>query len=337
METCIFEVKPYLQQVLKAGLLPFLHGSPGIGKSSLLAEIASEFNLEVIDLRLSQCEPTDLMGFPCLEGTKATYKPMDFFPVEGDPLPEGKNGWLLALDEMNGADESVQKAAYKLVLDKMVGNHKLHKNIAIVAAGNLATDRAMVEDMSTALQSRMVHFPVTVKPQNWLKWAASRVDYRIAGFIGFRPEKLNGDVEHEDFTFPCCRTWTFLSSLIKDVEDIEFITKMATATIGEGTAREFVSFLSVYASLPSWNDIITNSNSLQVPTELSTCFALASLIAHRVDDRTITPVVTFIKRMDIEVQIVTLKLILGKNHGLQTHQAITGWVKENANLLEAIS
>lgn len=111
MQHCIFEVKPYIQRALQSKLVPFLHGSPGIGKSSVLQEIADEFNLKLIDLRLSQCEPVDLMGFPSLEGKKATYKPMDFFPVEGDPLPEGKNGWLLALDEMNGADESTQKAA----------------------------------------------------------------------------------------------------------------------------------------------------------------------------------------------------------------------------------
>lgn len=60
MEHCIFEVKPHIQQVLQAGLVSFLHGSPGIGKSSLIQDIAKEYNLEVIDLRLSQCEPVDL-------------------------------------------------------------------------------------------------------------------------------------------------------------------------------------------------------------------------------------------------------------------------------------
>lgn len=336
MEHCVFEVKPYIQQTLKAGLVPFLHGSPGIGKSSLLKEIADEFKLEVIDIRLSQCEPTDLLGFPNLSGEKATYKPMDFFPVEGDSPPAGKIGWLLALDEMNGADESVQKAAYKLVLDRMVGNHHLHKNVAIVAAGNLATDRAMVEEMSTALQSRMIHFQTKVDAANWLTWAGKHIDYRIVGFIGFRPSLIVGSLDHEDFTFPCPRTWTFLSKMINGVEDITFIKNLASATIGEGTAMEFVSFLQVYKTLPSWEDIITKPEQVKVPTEMSIAFALASLIGARVDANTLPAVLTFAHRMDTEVQIVMLKLILGKNPELQTHQSVLNWVKANSSLISAL-
>jgi len=41
-------------------LVPNLLGSPGCGKSALIHQIAEEFNLKVIDLRLSQCDPTDL-------------------------------------------------------------------------------------------------------------------------------------------------------------------------------------------------------------------------------------------------------------------------------------
>lgn len=47
-------------KLLAAGLVPFLRGSPGMGKSAMLHDIADEFGLEVIDLRLSQCAPEDL-------------------------------------------------------------------------------------------------------------------------------------------------------------------------------------------------------------------------------------------------------------------------------------
>lgn len=107
---------------IKARLTPMLHGSPAIGKSSIVHGVAKEFNLKVIDLRLSQCDPTDLLGFPSIKDGKASYVPMETFPVEGDSLPFHTNedgskkeshydGWLLFLDELPIAPPAVQAAA----------------------------------------------------------------------------------------------------------------------------------------------------------------------------------------------------------------------------------
>ena len=88
-----------------------LQGSPGTGKSSIIHQVAKDFRLFVIDLRLAQCDPTDLGGFPHIVGKRASYLPMDTFPIEGDAIPEGYDGWLLFLDEMNSASLAVQSAA----------------------------------------------------------------------------------------------------------------------------------------------------------------------------------------------------------------------------------
>jgi len=95
------QAKKLLIDCIKSGLVPMLEGSPGVGKSSIVNQIAKEFNMQVIDMRLSQCDPTDLNGFPFMdvESGKAHYKPMATFPLETDPLPEDKKGWLLFLDE----------------------------------------------------------------------------------------------------------------------------------------------------------------------------------------------------------------------------------------------
>lgn len=37
-----------------------LSGSPGCGKSQVAYQIAKKHKLKLIDLRLSQCDPTDL-------------------------------------------------------------------------------------------------------------------------------------------------------------------------------------------------------------------------------------------------------------------------------------
>lgn len=112
------QVKPsqaskMLASFIRAKLAPMLWGSPGIGKSGIVHEIAQQYNLKVIDLRLAQCDPTDLMGFPQIDVArqKAGYLPMDTFPIKGEVIPEGYGGWLLFLDEANSAPKAVQAAA----------------------------------------------------------------------------------------------------------------------------------------------------------------------------------------------------------------------------------
>ena len=115
MKIKINEARKQIPLILMSKLVPMIHGSPAVGKSSIVLDVAKEYNLKVIDLRLSQCDPTDLMGFPDiarnLHRPKAGYVPMETFPIEGDEIPEGYSGWLLFLDEFNSAPPAVQAAA----------------------------------------------------------------------------------------------------------------------------------------------------------------------------------------------------------------------------------
>ena len=141
-----------VKQILSVNLVPFLQGSPGIGKSAIIKEVANGAKLKVIDLRLSQCEPTDLLGLPVLSEKKAKYKAFDTFPLEKDKVPAGYNGWLLFLDELNSAPRSVQVAAYKIVLDRMVGQEKLNDKVYIVAKGKIISIETNEETGCTVTQ-----------------------------------------------------------------------------------------------------------------------------------------------------------------------------------------
>ena len=203
MQVKVSQAISMIAKFIRARLVPMVTGSPGIGKSNIVHQIAAEYGLKVIDVRLAQCDPCDLLGFPTITGEKASYKPMDTFPIEEDTIPKGYNGWILFLDELNSAPMAVQAAAYRLILDRMVGNHKLHKNVAIVAAGNLESDNAIVQPMSTALQSRMAHLELVVDAKEWVDWASSNgVDHRITSYINFRPDALyTFSPDHTDKTY----------------------------------------------------------------------------------------------------------------------------------------
>src|SRR5690606_40928336 len=58
------QARKFIVECIKAGLVPFLQGPPGIGKSVINHSISKDFNLQMIDHRLSTSEPTDLTGLP---------------------------------------------------------------------------------------------------------------------------------------------------------------------------------------------------------------------------------------------------------------------------------
>ena len=58
------ELKVALIADFKAGLTPMVASSPGMGKSDIIRSIAKQFNLKIIDFRVSQCEPVDMQGYP---------------------------------------------------------------------------------------------------------------------------------------------------------------------------------------------------------------------------------------------------------------------------------
>jgi hypothetical protein len=318
------------------GVVPYLRSSPGMGKSAIIHQIAAENRLKMIDLRLSQCTPEDLQGFPMRQGDKATFVPFDVFPIEGDEPPEGYEGWMLLLDELSSANKQVQAAAYKIILDRMTGSFKLHERVIIVAAGNLETDKAVVVSMSTALQSRLVHYTLDVDPKGWVEWAIrAGIDKRIIAYISYKPSMLmKFDPNHTEHTFPCPRTWEILSKLIQGDELGASNAARIAGAIGQGTSIEFLTFAREFDRLPKLQDILDAPSSIALPSELATRYATAVMLSEHLTEKTADLLLTFMKRLDVEMQIIFIRMALMANPKLpQQSNTITQYMKEMVKYL----
>lgn len=298
----ILEMTPRLIKTLSAGLVPAVWGSPGVGKSDVIRGIAANFNLEVIDFRLSQCESTDLNGIPDRKDGRLVWLPPVAIPLAHDSIPEGRNGWLLFLDEANSAAVDVQKAAYKLILDRAVGQHALHPNVYMVVAGNLASDRAIVNRMPTPLQSRLVHFQLDVDLDTWLIWAEqNNIDERILAFMRFSPESLhNFKPDSPENTYPCPRTWHMASRIIIGEPSIDM--EHLRGVVGQGAAIEFTSFVEMFDKLPAFEDIIKAPERAPMVNEPSITHVLFSMLVKKIDKGNADAVVTYASRYAVEYQ-----------------------------------
>lgn len=333
MQIIASDLPRQLMNVLQEGLVPYIAGSPGLGKSSVVKQIADENKLKLIDIRLAQADITDLNGMPFMNQKtgKASFFPFDMWPTEDTELPEGYNGWLILLDELSSCSQSVQAAAYKVILDRQVGMHTLHKNVAMVAAGNLSTDKAIVTRMSTALQSRMIHYEMVIDNEGWLDWAAANeIDHRIISFINFKPDALHSfDPNHNDVTHANPRTWEFLSKIIKKMEVLE-VRDMATfaGTVSEGMARAFFGYSQIFESLPTIQEILKNPESAKIGDEASAFFAVTGLIGYHMTEPNAETLLKYMTRLPIEFQVVGLRNAVKKTPKITRAPAVTKWMQK---------
>lgn len=215
----------------------------------------------------------------------------------------------------------------------MVGSHHLHKNVAMVLAGNLETDGAIVHTMSTALQSRLLHLELVVDAKEWDDWAVENgVDYRITSYIKYKPGNLyTFTPDHTDCTYACPRTWEFASRLLKasdgDSKSVDLLPLLA-GTLGEGVAREFVGFCKIHEDLLKPEQIIAAPSSVKVPDQPSILFALTGSIAHNMNMDNGSAFMTFVNRLPVEFQVVCLRESIRRNKSMLKHAAIQKWVAD---------
>ncbi len=334
-EVNAIELQEALIEDLKAGLTPMVASSPGMGKSDIIRHIAKLFNLKVIDFRVSQCEPVDMQGYPGIANGRMTFHIPEYFPVETDPIPEGYEGWLLFLDEFNSGNKQTEAAAYKLILDREVYKHKLHSRCLIAAAGNLTTDRAIVNTQSTATTSRLNHYRMKIDHKVWVDWANEHnIDHRIISLIKFKPEILHKfDPSTNELTFPCPRTWEFASKVIKNKEKIDRITTIRLAgTVGEGAAVEFSTYSEIYENLPTIEEILKNPKTgWKIPKEPSELYAVTTMLAHNCTKDNIEKIVIAINKLPTDFQVITFKDIYKRSPDLKGHPTIKEWITSNSS------
>ena len=159
-------------------------GKPGVGKSSIVAQIAKSHDLEFIDVRLSQLMPSDLRGVPVPSENQTHWYPPSFLPTSGKGI--------LFLDEINMAPPAMQGVAQQLILDRKIGDYSVPDGWHVWSAGNRIEDKAAVFQMPAPLANRFLHLSVDVSLDDFKQYAyQNQLNQAIIGFLAFRPELLH--------------------------------------------------------------------------------------------------------------------------------------------------
>jgi len=320
------ELKEVVIRCYETKIPLYIWGRTGIGKSETIREaakdLAKKLNLEyyeevngkaegfgLIDVRLSQFDPSDLRGLPYIESTeqKSRWAYPDWLPKIGQGI--------LFLDELNLAPPLVQASAYQLILDRRLGSYKLPEGWIVIAAGNKLEDRARTFEMAGPLCNRFVHLELAVPTiEEWTTWATThKVDSRIISFLNFKPSYLfRFDDKIQEKSFPTPRSWgRYCSALINSLPDSEFNQTLVASAVGEGIAVEFTAFLRLTRKIKI-KDILDKPESIKEISEIDLKYALLSALAEEGKKKeTFHSVIVCCKYLEPEFATLLLRFLKG--------------------------
>jgi len=256
-----------------------LWGPPGVGKSDLIAQIGERHGVPVIDIRLSQMEPSDLRGIPFREGDQVEWAIPSMLPNQEK---HGDTG-ILFLDEITSAVPSVSAAAYQLILDRRLGEYEVPNGWAIFAAGNRQGDRGVTYTMPSPLANRFSHYDVDINLDDWVSWAYKNdINEKIIAFLRFRPELLfDFDPAHNPVAFPSPRSWQFVNNALKKFSDSpQVLLGTLQACVGPAAGIELKAFIDSMDQMPDL-DAILRGEDIKAPKEIDLQYAVASALVGR--------------------------------------------------------
>ncbi len=230
-----------------------LWGPRGVGKSSIVRQVAAQHGVPLVDLRLTTIEPVDIRGAIYADDQQGQTV---WFPPEFLPGPEQPAG-ILFLDELTAADQRLQISAYSLILDRKVGHYRLPDGWLVVAAGNASFHGAVSHDMGTALADRLFHFNVQTVVDAFLDHAlAHRFAPEVMAYLRVRPDRLDdtqAQLAADHLVGASPRGWEDISNVLKSGLSDTARRLFVQGRIGAANAAEF---FGVLRELQSATDVV---------------------------------------------------------------------------------
>ena len=254
----------YLQENNKLPVAVEVIGDSGIGKTSMVLQVAKELNLNLVKLNLAQIEELgDLVGFPirqfevcqedkCLwidehaveEYTKLGYKftgqnRMSYCPPEW--IAGKTSGGFLLLDDWNRADIRFIQAVMELIDRQTYISWSLPKDWHILLTANPDDGEYLVNSIDTAQKTRFISVNLKFDMKCWGVWAENnQVDGRCINFLLKHPELVSTSVNSRSIT----TFFNSISSLDSFETNLPLIQMIGEGSVGTEFTTLFTMFIN---------------------------------------------------------------------------------------------
>jgi len=231
-------------------------GRHGIGKSTVVYQLAEQLGMEVVERRASQMTEGDLLGLPKVnKGITQWLAPEWLHTACNKPV-------ILFLDEVDRATMEVRQGIFELCDSRKIAGKELHPDTLIFAAVNGGEHGAQyqVGEMDPAELDRYTVFDLEPTVEDWLNWAKGNVSQEIWDFINHNHQHLEHNDDYEpNKVYPSRRSWERLSKTLDGLEEIEhgpILYHLTTSFVGFEAAVAFNDFMKNYERQVSVENIL---------------------------------------------------------------------------------
>ena len=204
----------------------FLLGAPGIGKTSVISQIASELNINLVSYSMIHHTRQSALGLPVIETknyggkeckisdyTMSEIIASVYESMEKSGIKEG----ILFLDEINCVSETLAPAMLQFLQFKIFGKHRMPSGWVIVTAGNPSEYNASAKEFDIATFDRLKVMEIKPDYQAWKTYAYKKhIIPEIISFLDNRQHYfylIEEDIDSKNYITP--RGWEDLSDIIK--------------------------------------------------------------------------------------------------------------------------
>ena len=330
-----------------------LQGEPGIGKSSLLEQVAGDLGYEYAYIDVPNMDLGDT-AMPVMDHETRTTR---YYPNARFKLHEGKP-LVIMLDEFTKGADPVKNMLHPMLekANPRLGDIPLPKDgprqTIVFLTGNLTTD-GVGDSLKAHSRNRIV--PVTIsKPtaEEWIEWGINKgIEAEVLAWVNQYPHALasytdaaqgdnpyiyNPKKSQQAFVSP--RSLETASNIVRTrkLNDADSVIAALTGAVGEAAARDMQAYIEFADQLPTWESTVKDPKNTKLPSSPGACAIVVFGAISRVTKDTINPFMEYLQRFDPEWQAVfaiNIARTPSKQSVAFSAKAFAEWVAKNQDLL----
>ena len=266
----------------------FLMGPPGIGKTAIMQQIASELGVGLVSYSMTHHTRQSALGLPYIktknyggkEYSVSEYTMSEIIASVYDMMEEtGVSEGILFLDEINCVSETLTPSMLQFLQFKTFGRHRVPDGWIVVTAGNPPEYNSSVREFDTVTWDRLKRIDIEPDYAIWKEYALDRgVHPSVSTYLDIKSNDFyRVETTVDGKTIVTARAWLNLSDMISLYEqnDIAVDEKMIGQYLQDPkVAKSFANYYDLFNKYRSDYQIDSTTRSFRLKMHaLYTAFA----------------------------------------------------------------